>query len=876
MASITETLKAEAARRSLRYVGTRGNTKSPVCCVGEAPGADEEREGFPFVGASGKELDRMIAEGGLRPSDVWFTNPYKIRPPENDLRRLPELGIPTKLFEDQFFEELNETKPTIILASGSTSLRLLCPETISRRDGTVKISQWRGSLLRSPHLGWEHYVLAVYHPAFILREWSERQLSVFCYARASEELAYYRTHGRLQPLPERQLLVEPPADTVIDYLREILQSPHPTSVDIEMIKYAIPYTISFAKSPVDGISFSLWDYPVDKLRHIWRLIDTITRTKAQIGQNYLGFDAYWLEYLSFGVSPRLVEDTMVRDHVLWPEFEHKLQHLCFRYTREPYYKDEGKGWKPSEKKRLMRYNALDTTVTYEIYEAQQKEFLERPALKHFYEGYERRLYHVLHTAEQRGVAVDTDRLSALRRTVLQELDKTTSSVGAIVKRDVFPSKEFAKAKGFKKEKTYFNLSSGKQVLGELKRLGLKIPTVYDYKLKKSKETSGESALNTLYAETNAPILKHILRSRELCKLLGTYIDIKLRDSADGLHELVCQYAVTGTVTGRRSSRKVILGYGTNLQNLPKHPSLDEMLLPPEQRLFERYRECLVARPEKLLISADQVQAEDWMIQGIIADVSGDRRGLDELLGNVDRHRKLAAFLFSKPEAECGKDTPARFFGKKTRYAGSYDMKDQRFAEAFAAEGYAVTRAHCAFLLDRFHQFDPGIKQVFHRYVQEQLSKTRTLRTPLGRERVFFGLRSFNDNSKIFKEGYAYIPQSTIGDNTGLAICYIEKEWPVLLMDGHDAVTLEVEDTDDSILRALRLLKNAFNREIVFLNGLRVTIPIEYELGYNLKDTLKCPNTSETSFIATLQTWQNKRVLRSTIITGAPSPQLQPA
>jgi hypothetical protein len=51
-----------------------------------------------------------------------------------------------------------------------------------------------------------------------------------------------------------------------------------------------------------------------------------------------------------------------------------------QYTREPYYKDEGHGWSFKDMRKLKRYNALDVTVTYEVYLAQEQEFKERPHL----------------------------------------------------------------------------------------------------------------------------------------------------------------------------------------------------------------------------------------------------------------------------------------------------------------------------------------------------------------------------------------------------------------------------------------------------------------------------------------------------------------
>jgi uracil-DNA glycosylase family 4 len=386
----TDLLKAALTAKGLRYVGTRGNVGGPVCLVGEAPGADEDQQGVPFCGASGRELDRMLAEAGVDTSDCWWTNPYKTRPPDNKIDRLGSLGIPLELYHEQFFEELNTYRPTLICPLGATPLSLLCPALVNKRSGHAPISKYRGSILRSPLLAWDHYVVPAIHPAFLFRDWSERQIDVLCLARLGEELSYWRQHGSLQPLPQRQLIAEPGADDAIDYLRRVLSSPPQTvvSIDIENIgvyrgKYKvkqrnrIPYVVGFATDPFVGISIGLGEYDPDKTVTIWKLIDEVLRTRRQVGQNYYTHDLPWLQYVGFSPSVSLCDDTLVRHHTLWPELSHKLEFQAFQYTREPYWKDEGKEWTVKDRAAMKRYNCKDVCVTLEIYQAQEQEFEQR-------------------------------------------------------------------------------------------------------------------------------------------------------------------------------------------------------------------------------------------------------------------------------------------------------------------------------------------------------------------------------------------------------------------------------------------------------------------------------------------------------------------
>lgn len=439
----------------------------------------------------------------------------------------------------------------------------------------------------------------------------------------------------------------------------------------------------------------------------------------------------------------------------------------------------------------------------------------------YYEQYEMPLARAFYNINQRGIAVDAAKLQKLRDFINEELMSSCKRMSTQTNRTCI-AQALPKTKP---DPAVLNLSSTPQLLEQLRAFGITPP-----KKKRAdnswSESTDEESLNELFAETGNPFLKELLRVRELNKLRGTYVDVELENNT-----LYGAFFVTGTVTGRRSCRENFLGLGSNLQNQPKHTDL-----------ASRYRECLIARPDKIFVKCDQISAEDWLVTGIIADQSGDRTGFSELLQGVDRHAKLASFIFGKPLDMCGKDTPERFIGKKVRHAGNYDMEAFRFAAEMAKEGHVVKQTFCDWLLQRFHAANPGIKHVFHHYVQEELRVRRCLTTPFGFTRQFFGLRDYGDNRKIMKEGYAQIPQGTVGTNTGMAILWLEHNQPGnVVLDDHDAVTLEVADNLDGVIGAVSWLQKAFDRIIRLPKGLEFKIPIEFEIGYNLRDmaTIKC-------------------------------------
>ena len=130
--------------------------------------------------------------------------------------------------------------------------------------------------------------------------------------------------------------------------------------------------------------------------------------------------------------------------------------------------------------------------------------------------------------------------------------------------------------------------------------------------------------------------------------------------------------------------------------------------------------------------------------------------------------------------------------------------------------------------------------MFHAFIKKELDSGRTLRTPFKRERIFFGLRpgESGSNNKIFNEAYSYIPQSTVGDNTGFTVFAIETGnlGGYIIQESHDSIVQEINDTPDTIWTFLQATREASKRVIRFHNGIEVEIPWEAELGYDFYHT----------------------------------------
>lgn len=142
-----------------------GPTPNEIMLIGEAPGANEEIEGKPFIGSAGKVLDKALDEAGLPREDVYVTNIYKVRPPMNRTPNDREIADHLHLL----IEEFNLVDPTFVLLLGNTPLRTF--------TGEGRISQRHGMRVL-PNLGFHHsdiFFYTTYHPAATLYNGSTKE-----------------------------------------------------------------------------------------------------------------------------------------------------------------------------------------------------------------------------------------------------------------------------------------------------------------------------------------------------------------------------------------------------------------------------------------------------------------------------------------------------------------------------------------------------------------------------------------------------------------------------------------------------------------------------------------------------------------------------
>lgn len=149
----------EIAKNCLNPVPGDGDPDSKIMFIGEAPGAQEDKQGRPFVGASGKFLDEMLASIGLRRDDVFVTNIVKFRPPDNRDPNADEIAtcLPYLLAQIKIIQ------PKLIVFLGRHSMNVFLPE--------LKIGESHGKVFRRSNM----VFLPLYHPAAALYNGAMRQ-----------------------------------------------------------------------------------------------------------------------------------------------------------------------------------------------------------------------------------------------------------------------------------------------------------------------------------------------------------------------------------------------------------------------------------------------------------------------------------------------------------------------------------------------------------------------------------------------------------------------------------------------------------------------------------------------------------------------------
>lgn len=169
---LLQELQARVAAADLPLKGSaknlvfgKGNPDAEILFIGEAPGAKEDEQGVPFVGAAGRELDKLLRSIGLTLDDVYIGNILKYRPPNNRDPLLEEIRAHTPYL----IEQIRIIRPKVVCTLGNFATKfVLARFEVDGMKSVEGITRLHGKPVRVDADGLSFTVVPLYHPAAIL------------------------------------------------------------------------------------------------------------------------------------------------------------------------------------------------------------------------------------------------------------------------------------------------------------------------------------------------------------------------------------------------------------------------------------------------------------------------------------------------------------------------------------------------------------------------------------------------------------------------------------------------------------------------------------------------------------------------------------
>ena len=164
--SILSLNNCDLKKQAKNIVFSDGNPNSKIMLIGEAPGANEDEEGLPFVGRAGALLDKMLAAIDLNRKKVYISNIINYRPPDN--RRPTDEEI--KRYLPFITKHIEIISPKILVLLGSTAMNALI-------GNDVVISKMRGKWIEKKFGNCKTSVIITFHPAFLMRQPAQKKMA---------------------------------------------------------------------------------------------------------------------------------------------------------------------------------------------------------------------------------------------------------------------------------------------------------------------------------------------------------------------------------------------------------------------------------------------------------------------------------------------------------------------------------------------------------------------------------------------------------------------------------------------------------------------------------------------------------------------------
>lgn len=812
-----------------------------LAVVGEAPGADEMVALEPFVGVSGRLLRAILGASGIACDQVFFGNICNHNPPFNDIEKFSFDGPEIQTGLERLRTDLQVFRPNCVLLLGKTAFRAFRPDLCyqSRKGYVVPLGDWRGSVF--PATGWNGTkCVSTYHPAFILRSYSDMPYFRFDVARAVR-------HSRLSGLPTlvRAGTLRPTLADVLGFIEDARANRKPTTFDIEGFADDVGVTmLSLCTSPTTGIVIPFWFsgrnyWSAEEEATVWKaLADLLADPAVPKTAHNAFYELFVLAWRHRCVINNLHDDTMMKHWECFPELERSLAVCTSIYTEQPYYKDGRVSEDPDVK---LRYNLTDSQVTHEVNDETERKLVTCPS-SHRHYRFNVNLIPAYNYVMLRGCKFDCEKAAILREAVTKDIHALNTEIEGVLGRE-------------------FNVKSvvDKRWL---------LYTHLGYKpLKRYGDSTAEDVLLHYWTKEQNPLVRLVIRAIRKRTRLS---DIKkLLPNVDG--RIRSSYDIVGTNTGRLSSRSSIAmelldgewtHTGTNLQNVTKDLRCCFIPDTPDYDFWQ----FDLSGADGWTVAADLgllghgAMLEDYLygikpalvLYYMLQEHSAGRS--PSAVNQLDRSTLKNELRRVKQEIDAleGKTDPQGrpldwqyLCCKRVQHGSNYGARPEKIAEVVFgdSDGTIVLSPKDALLYQSLYK-SRYQTDARNEAIRRRLADSGALVAACGIRRQFFGIRNRRDiDDSIVREAAAFEPQAntTWATNKALERLWYDRQnrtsrgtlFVEPLLQIHDALAGQYKSRDRSW--AHEKLKEWF-RNPLRIAGTEITIPADGKYGENWKET----------------------------------------
>lgn len=765
-------------------VSGTGPIPAEIMIVGEAPGAQEDEAGEPFIGSAGKFLTKELQKVGIDREAVFVTNVVKCRPPNNRPPTLKEIKSQRPYFD----MELGAVQPKVVLLLGNSALQGVL--------STSGIMKKRGAAIKKD----DRIYFATYHPSAILR--NPTLVSDF---RADLE-AFKKLIDGESDAPVTNVNIIRGANQFQGFLDQlnVVYRGDPIALDVETCNSSGRKEAGLEPYSADGrletVSFSWqegesWVIPLEHPEQDWngRLpklyadLSTALQGRNLGGHNVL-FDLMWLR--SRGVNIEAKWDTILMLHLLNENRPNSLKTLARTFLGADLYEDGIVYTETNPLNLLAEYNGRDTDYTLRLFNIFSERMDEHPKLKKIFRLISIPACNLLADVSMRGWPVDTERLYQRHDEIQVKLIEIEEKLMALVPEELKAKANFRSTQFL--QRWLFDY------------LGL--PPV-----KFSEKTELPSTAETVLLQLAGkhPAINLLLEHRKYTKWYGTYTGNWIEKVERNRKPLLFpDYNITGTVTGRLSG---------NMQQIPR----------------DNYIRGIIGAPDGYrLVEADFSQIE-LRLAAMIADEKTMKKAYAE---GKDLHMITAVAVSGKPEEEINKEE--RTIGKSLNFGLLYGMGWRKF-KTFAGDNYGVeiTERQAQNYRKAFFDRYPALTR-WHERQRTAVNNLARVESPIGRVRHLQSIRSEDKGirSMAERQGINSPIQGLASDFTLLAMPRIEKaldpDKAKMFGQVHDSIlVLAKEEYAEEAARIMKEIMETLPIEKLF--GFAPSVPIVVDCNISM-------------------------------------------